>query len=47
MPNVSVNHLQAIHELLLYACKHPCPDEDLYELRRARTRIAELIAARM
>jgi hypothetical protein len=47
MPNVSDNHLQAIHQLLLYAWKHPCPDEDRYELRRALTRIAELIAARM
>jgi hypothetical protein len=47
MPNVSLDHLKAPHGLLLYAWKNPCPDEDRYELRRAPTRIAELIAARM
>ena len=31
MPNVSLDHLKAIHEHLQYAWKHPCPDEDRYE----------------
>jgi len=46
MPNVSLGYLHALHQYYDIMCKNPFPDENVYELRRKRTRIAELIAAR-
>jgi hypothetical protein len=45
MPNVSHGYLQALHRYYCIMCKNPFPDENVHELRRKRTRIAELIAA--
>ena len=41
---MSLAFLQQWHQYLITACKNPCPDEDVHDLRRQRRRVAELIA---
>jgi hypothetical protein len=35
--------LHAYWRYLDYCCQHPCPDENVHELRRARSAVARLI----
>jgi hypothetical protein len=44
---MTVEWLQMMHKLLCIACSNPCPDENVFELRRHRTLIAEMITERM
>jgi hypothetical protein len=46
METVSLEYLLALHKYYDLACKNPCPDEDVHELRRIRTLIAKAIEAR-
>ena len=41
---MSLAYLQLLHQYLDMMCKRPFPDEDVYELRRRRRQVAELIA---
>jgi hypothetical protein len=47
MPAFSLEYLLALHKYLDFACKNPCHDEDVHELRRRRRLVAEAIAARV
>ena len=44
---ISLSELQVLHQYLCVVCRHPFPDEDVTELRRRRTQIAEMIANRV
>jgi hypothetical protein len=47
MATFSLEWLLEYREYLDFACKNPCHDEDVHELRRSRRLVAEAIAARM
>ena len=44
---MTLSYLLQLHAYLVIACKHPCPDEDIHELRRQRSIVAHAIADRI
>jgi hypothetical protein len=45
MTAMSLGYLQQWHRLLIEMCRNPFPDENVDELRRLRSLVAERIAA--
>ena len=44
MSPVSLEYLHQLHRYYLIACRHPCRDDDVHELRWKRGMVARLIA---
>jgi hypothetical protein len=44
---MTIEYLVQLHRYLCLACQNPFPDEDICECRRARSKVAEMIAERV